>query len=394
MPASNPLEQFATHFENLTDPRMERTRRHVLQDILVIALCAMIANANTWVDIERFGKAKLDFLRRFLELPNGIPSHDTFGRVFARLDPAALLLCLQNWLADLRAQLGGQHVAIDGKTLRGSHDGATRPNALHLVSAWAAEARLFLGQVAVAEKSNEITAIPQLLELLDIEGDIVTIDAMGCQKEIAKTIVDKGADYVLAVKDNQPTLHTAIHEAFLRFAEDDYSEPSLRRLQDHRPRPRPHGDPRVFHCRRARGPAGGRGLDRVAEHRHGAADPRQEGDTSFGGGRLLHRQHRRRRSSTSPASCVATGALKPRLHWSLDVTFSEDQSRVRKDRGPENLGMLRRLVGVDFAAGHFLQSQPTRQAPDRRLGRRGSAQDPRGFFWGLRCDCLGSFSVC
>src|SRR5882724_143035 len=230
MPARNPLQQFATHFENLTDPRMARTRRHVLQDILVLALCAMIANANTWVDIERFGKAKLDFLRRFLELPNGIPSHDTFGRVFAKLDPAALLLCLQNWLADMRAKLGGEHVAIDGKALCGSHDGDTRPNALHLVSAWATEARLFLGQVAVAEKSNEITAIPLLLELLDIEGDTVTIDAMGCQKEIAKAIVAKGADYVLTVKDNQPTLHQAIHEAFLDFAENDYTEPSLRRL--------------------------------------------------------------------------------------------------------------------------------------------------------------------
>lgn len=155
MPALNPLQQFATHFESLTDPRLDRTRRHVLQDILVIALCAMIANANTWVDIERYGKTKLDFLRRFLELPNGIPSHDTFSRVFAKLDPAALLICLQHWLNDLREKLGGKQVAIDGKTLRGSHDGDARPNALHLVSAWATEARLFLGQLAVDQKSND-----------------------------------------------------------------------------------------------------------------------------------------------------------------------------------------------------------------------------------------------
>src|SRR5687768_2827553 len=151
MPALNPLQQFASHFETIIDPRIERTRRHVLQDILVIALCAMIANANTWVDIERYGKTKLDFLRRFLELPNAIPSHDTFSRVFARLDPAALLVCLQNWLNDLHKKWGGKkrgkQVAIDGKTLRGSHDGEARPNALHLVSAWATEARLFLGQI-------------------------------------------------------------------------------------------------------------------------------------------------------------------------------------------------------------------------------------------------------
>src|SRR5436190_3488675 len=131
MPQQNPLQQFARHFEDLTDPRLERTRYHHLQDILVIALCGVIANADSWADIERYGKAKLDFFRRFLELPNGIPSHDTFGRVFARLDPAALLRCLHTWLAELRAQLGAGHVAIDGKTLRGSHDGDSRPNALH-----------------------------------------------------------------------------------------------------------------------------------------------------------------------------------------------------------------------------------------------------------------------
>ena len=231
MPALNPLQQFAAHFENLTDPRLERTRRHVLQDILVIALCALVANSNTWVDSEHYGKTKLDFLRRYLELPNGIPSHDTFGRVFAKLDPAALLVCLQSWLNDLRRHWGGTHVAIDGKTLRGSHDGDLRPNALHLISAWATEARLFLGQLAVAEKSNEITAIPLLLELLDIEGDTVTIDAMGCQKEIAKTIVDKKANYLLQVKDNQPTLHAALNAAFLRIAEEDHTEASLRRFK-------------------------------------------------------------------------------------------------------------------------------------------------------------------
>jgi predicted transposase YbfD/YdcC len=342
MPALNPLKQFATHFENLTDPRVPRTRRHVLQDILVLALCAMIANADTWVDIERFGKAKLDFLRRFLELPNGIPSHDTFGRVFAKLDPAALLLCLQNWLADLRAKLGGEHVAIDGKTLRGSHDGDTRPNALHLVSAWAAEARLFLGQVAVDEKSNEITAIPQLLALLDIEGDTVTIDAMGCQKEIAKTIVDKGADYVLAVKDNQPNLHKAIHEAFIQFADDDYTEVSLRRIKTI---DRDHGRTETREYFIADVPADLPGADEWVDLQSigMVLRTRVEGDSIteevayFIGSIDPKVKHFAR---------VVRGhwGIETRLHWSLDVTFSEDQSRVRKDRGPENLGMLRRLV--------------------------------------------------
>jgi predicted transposase YbfD/YdcC len=342
MPALNPLQQFATHFENLTDPRMERTRRHVLQDILVIALCAMIANGNTWVDIANYGKTKLDFLRRFLELPNGIPSHDTFGRVFAKLDPAALLVCLQNWLHDLREKLGGKQVAIDGKTLRGSHDGDARPNALHLVSAWATEARLFLGQLAVDQKSNEITAIPQLLELLDIKGDTVTIDAMGCQKEIAKTIVNKEANYVLQVKDNQPTLHQALSAAFIQFADDDYTEPSLRRFKtfDH-----DHGREETREYFIADVPADlpmaddWTGLKSIGM----VLRTRKEGD---------HTSQEVAFYITSLEAKVKAFAravrghwgIETTLHWSLDVTFSEDQSRVRKDRGPENLGMLRRLV--------------------------------------------------
>jgi predicted transposase YbfD/YdcC len=342
MPAHNPLQQFASHFATLTDPRVERSGRHILQDMIVLALCAMIANADSWVDIERYGRAKLDFLRRFLELPNGIPSHDTFSRVFARLDPAALLLCLRHWLADLRAKCGGQHVAIDGKTLRGSHDGETRPNALHLVSAWASEARLFLGQVAVAEKSNEITAIPQLLELLDLEGDTVTIDAMGCQKAIAQTIRDNGADYVLAVKDNQPTLHAALHEAFLAFAEDDYREPSLRRLTT---LDENHGRTERREYFIADVPANLPGAEDWPELRSigMVLRSRAEGgeftdEVGFYIGSIAPKVKHFAR--------VARGhwGIETTLHWSLDVTFAEDASRVRKDRGPENLGMLRRLV--------------------------------------------------
>jgi predicted transposase YbfD/YdcC len=342
MPDLNPLQQFATHFENLTDPRVARTRRHVLQDLLVIALCAMIANANTWVDIERYGKTKLDFLRRFLELPNGIPSHDTFSRVFAKLEPTALLVCLQAWLNQLREQLGGKQVAIDGKTLRGSHDGTTRPHALHLVSAWATEARLFLGQIAVDQKSNEITAIPQLLELLDIEGDTVTIDAMGCQKEIAKTIVAKKANYVLQVKDNQPTLHAALHEAFIGFAEDDYAEPSLRRF---RTVDRDHGREETRAYFIAPVPAALAAADDWTGLRSigMVLRTRKEGDktseeVSFYISSLA--------AQVKAFARAVRGhwGIETTLHWSLDVTFAEDQSRVRKERGPENLGMLRRLV--------------------------------------------------
>lgn len=342
MPADNPLQQFATHFASLTDPRVERSRRHILQDMIVLALCAMIANADSWADIERYGKSKLDFLRRFLELPNGIPSHDTFGRVFAMLDPAALLLCLRNWLADLRAKCGGRHVAIDGKSLRGSHDGATRPNALHLVSAWASEARLFLGQVAVAEKSNEITAIPQLLELLDIAGDTVTIDAMGCQKEIAKTIIEKGADYVLAVKDNQPTLHAAIHEAFIVMAEDDYRAPSLRRITTIDEN---HGRKETRQYFIADVPADLPGAAQWPELRSiGMVLRSREEDGRFSDEVAYYIGSIAPKVKNFARVVRGHWGIETTLHWSLDVTFSEDASRVRKDRGPENLGMLRRLV--------------------------------------------------
>jgi DDE_Tnp_1-associated len=163
-------------FENLTDPRIERTRRHELFDLVVVALCGTIAGADTWTDIERFGRERLDWLRTFLRLAGGIPSHDTFGRVFARLDPAGLVACIRQWLVEVGCQLG-QHIAIDGKTLRGSFDTAAGRSPLHLVSAWASETRLTLGQVAVDAKSNEITAIPLLLD--------------GCQKEIAQQIIDQ-----------------------------------------------------------------------------------------------------------------------------------------------------------------------------------------------------------
>ena len=177
-------ELFTPHFETLTDPRVERTRRHELLHVFILALCGTISGADGWVEIASYAQSKLAFFRRYLDLPHGTPSHDTFGRVFARLDPAALLTCVRSWLDAFRSKVEQELVAIDGKTLRGSFDTAAGQSPLHLVSAWAGEARLVLGQVAVADKSNEITAIPILLELLDLNGAIVTIDAhavnVGC----------------------------------------------------------------------------------------------------------------------------------------------------------------------------------------------------------------------
>jgi predicted transposase YbfD/YdcC len=211
------------HFAGLEDPRLERTRLHNLMDILVIAICAVLSGADGWLDIEAYGKAKFDWLKTFLELPNGIPAHDTFRRVFCLLDPAAFLQCFQRWIDALSEGLGIKRIAIDGKVMRRSFDRATGKAALHLVSAWASEQHLVLGQVAVDCKSNEITAIPKLLELLDVSGAIVTIDAMGCQKDIAAKVREGEADYVLSVKDNQPHLLEDIQLCFGRGLDTDFA---------------------------------------------------------------------------------------------------------------------------------------------------------------------------
>ena len=208
-------------FAPLKDPRRVHRRLHHLQDIVVIALCAVIAGAQDWQEIETFGRKRRDWLRRFLELPNGIPSHDTFERVFDRLKPQAFQACFRAWVRALGAALGIKHVAIDGKTLRGS--GSAKLGPLHLVSAWATAQRLSLGQVAVDAQSNEITAIPALLELLDLQGALVTIDAMGCQKDIAAKIVAGGGHYALTVKDNQPHLLEDIQASFERAIDQDFA---------------------------------------------------------------------------------------------------------------------------------------------------------------------------
>jgi len=342
MPSAQTKELFAPFFVNLTDPRMRRTQRHSLLDILVIAVCATVAGADGWADVERFGKAKIDFFRSFLDLPNGIPSHDTFGRLFARLEPAALLVGIQQWLAALHATVAGEVVAIDGKTLRGSFDTAAEQNPLHLVSAWATEARVMLGQVAVDAKSNEITAIPVLLELLDLKGCIVTIDAMGCQKEIAATIRDREADYVLALKDNHPNLHQAVHDAFIDQAKQGFPEPSMRRRKTV---DRGHGrvETREYFIMSVPAELEGAGSWRDLRSigmvlRTRAIDGVTSAEVSY---YLCSMPSNVRKFAEAVRG---HWGIENRLHWILDVTFSEDQSRVRKDHGAANLGMLRRLA--------------------------------------------------
>jgi predicted transposase YbfD/YdcC len=330
-----------TPFEDLTDPRIERTRIHDLFELVVVALCGTIAGADSWADIERFGNQRLPWLRTFLKLEEGIPSHDTFGRVFSLLDPAELVGCIQQWLHDIGREIG-QQIAIDGKTLRGSFDKAAGRNPLHLVSAWATEARLTLGQIAVDSKSNEITAIPLLLELLDLKGAIVTIDAMGCQKEIAAKIVAGGGDYVLALKDNHPTLHEALANEFTAVLEAHVPPPGVRRhvtVETNRGRKERREYLALPAPKSLPGFAGWAGLATlVMVCRITQINGVEKGEISY----YL--------SSLPPKVKALAKAIRQhwsiesQLHWVLDVTFTEDASRIRKRHAPQTSALLRRLV--------------------------------------------------
>jgi Transposase len=210
----NPVKSFQDYFQDIKDPRAKNAKRHELLDIIILAVCAVICDCNTWVDIAEFGHSRLEWFRSFLALPHGIPSHDTFGRVFALLNPEEFIRCFRLWAESLREALGGQLVNLDGKTLRGAFDFASGKSPLNLVSAWVSANCLVLGQIKVQEGSNEITAIPPLLKVLALNGCIVTIDAMGTQREIVKEIRHQGADYVLALKSNQGLLYEGVVESF------------------------------------------------------------------------------------------------------------------------------------------------------------------------------------
>jgi predicted transposase YbfD/YdcC len=330
-----------TYFKSLSDPRVERSQDHPLLSIVGIALCATLGGADDWVAVERFGNAKSDWLGRFLDLTNGVPSHDTFGRVFARLDPTQFEACFRDWVAGVVSRLPGL-VAIDGKTLRGSRDKASGRKALHLVSAWATEARLTLGLVAVDDKSNEIKAIPKLLQILDLEGALVSIDAMGCQKDIAEQVRDQKADYLLAVKENQGRLYQDLEALFLDFVD---REGAGIRHTIAQTRERGHGREEwrgvyVFEdLESVRDRALWRDLSRVI------VTLRE---------RVVHgvvSQEAHYYISSRPAGAeVFLGAVRGhwgienRCHWILDVCFGEDACRSREGHGAENLAYLRRMA--------------------------------------------------
>jgi predicted transposase YbfD/YdcC len=330
------------HFAELPDPRIDRQKRHILLDIVVIAICGVICGADDWVAIERFGKAKIKWFKQFLELPNGIPSHDTFGRVFARISPMDFQKCFTNWIQSVADIFDGEIVAIDGKTLRRSHDRASDKAAIHMVSAWASKNRLVLGQVKTEEKSNEITAIPKLLETLDVQGCIVTIDAMGCQKKITQKIVDQGADYVLALKGNQEklsdeveSLFDKVHSAFRQYIPIDFYE-----TED-----KEHG--RVEH-RRYWTTDQIEELENAPEWSELRTVGMVESERCVNGEVSI--EHRYYICSIPNDAKLFAYAVRNHwgiengLHWVLDMAFREDESRVRTGNAPENLATLRHIA--------------------------------------------------
>jgi predicted transposase YbfD/YdcC len=331
-----------SHFETLEDPRIERTRLHALADILCLAICAVIAGAEGWEDIEEFGRQKEAWLRRHLRLANGIPSHDTISRVFRLLRPQAFEAAFRDWVQVLVERLGLRQVAIDGKTLRRSHDRKGMKRALHVVSAWSVENRLVLGQTNVDDKSNEIVAIPELLRLLELNGAIVTIDAMGCQKDIAAEIVAGGGEYVLAVKDNQPTLHAALRQHFER----RHEEGRRGRGQHHGTRERGHGRREERHTYHTPLP------DEADWIRAAWPSARSVGQVISTVTRegVETTEVRYYLCSLSPdakrlaAAVRGHWGIENRLHWVLDVSFDEDRSRIQKDHGPANFALLRRIA--------------------------------------------------
>lgn len=332
------------HFGGITDPRIDRKKLHLLLDILIIAICASICGADKWEDVEGFGKAKEKWFRTFLALPNGIPSHDTFNRVFNRLSPEEFQQSFLNWINAASKLIGGQVIAIDGKVLRRSHDRGVGKSAIDMVSAWATENHLVLGQVKVDEKSNEITAIPQLLKALEISGCIITIDAMGCQKDIAEEIIEQGAEYVLALKDNQGNL---FEDAKLLFDDLEESEYKAYPFDYHITVNKGHGRIEIRECWTISETA-------ILSHLRGYENWQKLGAVSriraqrwIGDEKSC--EDRYHIASVTGAKTVLNAVrshwgIENELHWTLDMSFDEDRSRVRKEYGAENLAVLRHIA--------------------------------------------------
>ena len=328
------------HFEKITDPRVNRGANYDLIEMIFLTLCACIAGADGFADVERYGKAKIDWLRKFLPFEHGIPSHDTLSRVFSKLDTVQFYAALHSWANDFARTLKGKTVAFDGKTLRGSHDRSRGQSALHSVSAWVCGLRMCIGLKSVDDKSNEIPAVQELIDMLDLAGSVVTADAMHCQTETARAIVDKEADYILMVKGNQQSLQDALHDAIAKAMEEN--NPKLRRTE-------------TKEINRGR-----------EETREVFVQPVPKDSAVFAnwkGIKSIGMIYRSREVNGKFEESIETfiSSLEPKVrdiagrireHWGientqhyiLDVTFTEDASRIRKGNGPEISSVFRRLA--------------------------------------------------
>ena len=339
------LEAIEEHFRKVTDPRRDRTKDHKLIDIISIAICAVICGAEGWVDIELFGKSKLPWLKTFLELPNGIPSHDTFGRVFSLIDAQQFQLAFYEWVLAVNEIIQGQVINIDGKCLRGSDDKQLGKRAIYMVSAWAEANEVVLGQRKVDEKSNEITAIPELLKMLAISGCIVTIDAIGTQTNIAQIILEANADYVLSVKENQGNLFEDISVLFaidqaqnFKYASFEYAKTTNKG----------HGRIEIRECWSTSNP------EYLSLIRNLQNWTSLQSIAMVVCTRIIaetQTKHVRFYISSLPSNAKHIletvrkhWAIENELHWILDVALNEDHSRVRKDQAPENFAVLRHIA--------------------------------------------------
>lgn len=340
MSDKSPIIDLVKYFSSLDDPRIDRNKLHSLPDILLIIFCGAICGVESWEDFVDFGQSKKGFLKKYAELKNGIPSKNTFNRVISRLDPEAFKACFVRWVKDVKQELGDV-IAIDGKTLRRSYDKANEHSTIHMVSAYASEARLVLAQEKVEEKSNEITAIPKLIDTLDINGAVVTIDAMGCQKAIAKKIVDAGGDYVLAVKGNQNILHKEISKYFTPLFDMAHNKFVDVSVQENKSRGR-------IESRKCLSTENLHWLS-VKDHWLGiksvaVVESKRTLDDITTTEKRYYISTLKNDSASLNNVIRAHWGIENSLHWVMDVVFGEDNSRIRSGNGAENMSMIKHVA--------------------------------------------------
>ena len=362
-------EGLIEHFSKLEDPRVDRNKKHELIDVIVLCVCAVLSGAEGWCDIEEFGRTKLDWLRRYVPLANGIPVDDTIARIISALSVSGFQECFLSWMEDVVKLSDGEIIALDGKTHRRSHDRKRGVKALHMVSAWACRNGVVLGQVKTQEKSNEIVAVPELLGKLELKGCIVTLDSMGCQRTIAKQVKEGGGDYVLALKRNQPGLDRAVREYFEVAEDEDWVGSQIAHEATSE-----EGHGRIEHrnyflstdLSSLSGVEKWKGLKAIGmveSERHSGGRVSFEQRyfiTSLGDVKLFQQAVR------------SHWGIENKLHWRLDVTFREDESRIRRGNGPHNIGVIRHM------AMNLLKREKTKISYRRKRIRAALNDDFRG----------------